>query len=177
MKGSARILLTIAGVVILAAAVAVLVIVPMHSRMGEDLASIDERGAQLVKLEKVARRISDLQQGIQRLESALAFFENRLPKEREIDVILREVWQIAESKSLVTRSIRTTTPEALARYNCQPITLTLDGPFEGFYEFLLGLEQMPRLTKIRQMRLAKSATNEGQVQVTLVMDIFFEKSQ
>jgi len=175
MNGPVRILLTALGMVAVAAAVVFVAILPMTRQTQADRAAIQERRAQLVKLERVARRISDLQQEIGRLEGALAFFENRLPQQREIDVILREVWLIAESKSLTPRSVRTSLPETMPRYNSQPITMTLEGRFESFYEFLLGLEGLPRITKVRQMQLTKSPLTEGTVQADILMDIFFEK--
>ena len=177
MKGSTRILVTLAAVVFMSAAAMWFLVLPVMARAEADRAAIAERRTQLVKLERVARRINDLQQEVGRLESALAFFENRLPQEREVDVILREVWVIAEAKSLTPRSIRCAAPESQARYGSQPITLTVEGPFEGFYEFLVGLERLPRLTKIRQMQLSKSAMKEGVVQAELLMDIFFETSK
>ena len=175
MKGPLRILVTVLGMVAATAAVAVLLIVPTLRRTEADRAAIQDRRAQLRKLERVATRISNLQKEVQRLEDALAFFDNRLPAEREIDVILREVWLTAESKSLTPRSVRTNQPQAMPRYNSQPITLSLEGPFQSFYEFLLGLERLPRLTKIRQMQITKSPVAEGIVQVDVLMDIFFER--
>jgi Tfp pilus assembly protein PilO len=177
MKGSTRILVTLAAVVFMSAAAMWFLVLPMMARAEADRAAIAERRTQLVKLERVARRINDLQQEVGRLEGALAFFENRLPQEREVDVILREVWIIAEAKSLTPRSIRCTAPESQARYNSQPITLTVEGSFEGFYEFLVGLERLPRLTKVRQMQISKLPMKEGVVQAELLMDIFFEKSK
>jgi len=175
MKGPHRILLTVLGLVVVAVAVAVLVIVPALRRTEADRVAIQDRRAQLVKLQRVATRISDLKKEVERLEEALTFFEDRLPEEREINVILREVWLIAESQSLTPRSVRTSAPKTMPRYNSQPITLSLEGPFESFYEFLLGLERLPRLTKVRQMQVTKSPMTEGIVQVNLLMDIFFEK--
>jgi Tfp pilus assembly protein PilO len=159
---------------VLAGAV-IFVMQPARRAMAIDRAAIQERRAKLDKLGRVTCRITDLQDEIHRLEQALDFFESRLPREREMDVVLREVWLIAESKSLVPRSIRTRKPEVLARCNSQPINLTLEGPFEGFYGFLLGLEQLPRITKVREMQIQRSPTEEGAVQVDLLMDIFFEK--
>lgn len=175
MKGPIRILLTVLGLVAVAAVTAVLVVVPALRQTEADRVAIQDRRAQLVKLQRVAARITDLKKEVERLEEALTFFEDRLPAEREIDVILREVWLIAESKSLTPRSVRTSVPEPMPRYNSQPITLSLEGPFESFYEFLLGLERLPRLTKVRQMQVTKSPMTEGIVQVNLLMDIFFEK--
>jgi len=177
MKGSTRIVLTLVAVVFVSAAVTWFFVLPMLKRGESDRAAVDDLHGQLVKLDRVARRINDLQNEVGRLESALAFFENRLPQEREVDVILREVWGIAEAKSLTLRSIRCAAPELQARYSSQPITMTLEGPFEGFYEFMVGLERLPRLTKVRQMQISKSPMKEGVVQAELLMDIFFEKSK
>ena len=168
-------LLTCLGAAVAAVVVVFLVIMPIQYRTQENAAATQERRAQLARLERVAVRINDLQKEIQRLQDALAFFEDRLPGAKEIDVILREVWLIAEDKALAARRIQTLPTEVMPRYNCQPITMSLEGPFQGFYEFLLALERLPRITKVRQMQIVKSATQEGDVQVDLLMDIFFEK--
>jgi len=175
MKGPIRILLTVLGIAVVTTAVLLLVVLPLQRRIAADRATIDNGREQLVKLQRMAQRLNDLQADIKRLEEALAFFEGRLPQQKEIDVILREVWRIAEAKSLTPRSIRTGAPEAAARYNSQPITMSLEGKFSALYEFLLGLERMSRITKVRQMQIAKVPQTEGIVQVDLLMDIFFEK--
>jgi Tfp pilus assembly protein PilO len=175
MKGPVRIFLTALGMTAVMAAVVVLVILPMHQRIAADRATADECRAQLVKLQAVSQRINDLQADIKRLEEALAFFDGRLPQQKDIDVILREVWRIAEAHALTPRSIRTGSPEAAARYNAQPITMSLEGKFSSLYEFLLGLERMPRITKVRQMQIAKMPQTEGIVQADLLVDVFFEK--
>lgn len=174
MKGSMRILLTLLGIVVVTVAVVFVVVRPLGQRVAADQEAIRDRRDQLVKLQRVARRINDLQEEIKRLEDALAFFEDRLPQQREIDVILREVWVTAEARSLAARSIRTLKAETASRYNAQPISLTLEGPFAGFYEFLLCLEQLPRITKVREMQIQKSPTEPGAVLVDMVVDIFFE---
>ena len=174
MKSSTRILLTLLGIVVATVAVVFVVVRPLGQRVAADQEAIRDRRDQLVKLQRVARRINDLEEEIKRLEDALAFFEDRLPQQREIDVILREVWVTAEARSLAARTIRTLKVETASRYNAQPISLTLEGPFAGFYEFLLCLEQLPRITKVREMQIQKSPTEPGAVLVDMVVDIFFE---
>ena len=175
MNAALRILVTALGLAAMLVLAGLFVVYPVLKKTAEDQETIRTRRAELVKLQRVVRRISDLTQEIQRLEDALAFFEDRLPAEREIDVILREVWLIADSKSLSPRRIQTGQPETQARYNSQPITMTLEGDFGRFYEFLLGLERLPRITKIRQFQMSKLPTQEGVIQVDLLMDIFCEK--
>lgn len=177
MNATTRILLTVLGIGAAAAAVAFLLVMPMQRQIEADQAATEQRRAELVALERVARRITDVKDEIRRLEAALTSFENRLPQQREIDVVLREVWRIAEARSLVTRSVRTTSVETMPRYSSQPITISLEGTFEGFYQFLLDLERLPRLTKVRQLQIAKSPADERMVQVDVLMDIFFEKQE
>jgi Tfp pilus assembly protein PilO len=177
MNGPVRVFLTILGIAGAAAAVLLLLVLPLRRHAEEDRAVILERREQLVKLERVAQRINQCQTEIKRLEEALAFFEGRLPQQREMDVILRDVWRIAESKSLTPRAVRTGPLEVAARYNSQPITMNLEGRFTSLYEFLLGLERMPRITKVRQMQITKIPKTEGMIQVDLLVDIFFEKKQ
>jgi Tfp pilus assembly protein PilO len=175
VKGSTRILLTVLALALVATGVALLVFRPLGQRVESDRAAIKERRDQLVKLERVARRISDVQKEIDQLQGALEFFDHRLPKECEIDIILREVWVIAEARSLAARSIRTLKADTTSRANAQPISLALEGPFNGFYTFLLALEQLPRITKIREMQIQQSPTEPGSVMADVVVDIFFEK--
>lgn len=175
MSGSVRIVLAVVLVLGAVGVVAGTIVWPARKAMAADRHAMAERQAQLVKLQKVAEHITDLQAEIERLERALAFFENRLPEEREVDVILREVWLIAEAKALAARSIRTQKQQEMARCLSQPIQLSLEGPFAGFYEFLLGLERMPRITKLREMQVQRSPVEPGTVQADLLVDIFFEK--
>jgi len=175
MSGTVRILITVGALVLLGVGAGALVVRPVLQQSAKDQEAIRARQAELVKLQRVVRRIQDLKQEITRLEQALAFFEDRLPEEREIDVILREVWLIADSKSLTPRRIQTDRSESGSRYNTQPITMTLEGGFHEFYEFLLGLERLPRITKVRQMQMTKSPTQEGVVEVDVLMDIYCEK--
>jgi Tfp pilus assembly protein PilO len=175
MTGPLRILLTAVALALVAGMAGAFAVWPLLQQTSTNQEAIRARRAELVKVQRVVRRISDLKEEIKRLEDALAFFEDRLPEEREIDVILREVWLIADSKSLQPRRIQTDRAENGPRYNTQPITMTLEGNFGRFYEFLLGLERLPRITKVRQMQITKSPTQEGVVEVDLLMDIFCEK--
>lgn len=175
MKASVRVLVTVAAIVVIGVSVALFVVLPILRNIDANRVAIADRHQKLAKLQEVTRRITNLQDEIGRLEDALRFFDSRLPTETEIDAILRDVWLIAESKALTARSVRTRKTETAARYSTQPITMTFEGPFGGFYEFLLGLERLPRITKVREMVIQKSPTVEGQVQADITVDIFFER--
>jgi len=175
MKGSIRILLTAAAVVATVVVTVVVAVLPINRSRAEDLAVIRERREELVKLQQVTRKINDLKSEIDRLEKSLKTFEGRLPEDRKCDEVLGEVWKIAAANALTQRSVRTSPAESTARYNFQPVSLSFEGKFSSFYQFLIGLEQMPRITKVRQMQIAKTPRTEGEVQADLLVDIFFEK--
>ena len=51
--------------------------------------------------------LNDVNHKIAELQQAIQFFESKLPQEKEMDTILKEVWQIAEANSLQTKTIKT----------------------------------------------------------------------
>ena len=50
----------------------------------------------------------------------------------------------------------------------------LVGNFNSFYSFLLELEKLPRIMKIRELTLDKEAKNEGQIEADFIVSIFFQ---
>lgn len=91
-----------------------------------------------------------------------------------MDQILKEVWEMAEKNRLTTKTIRTMKSQKGAAYSEQPIELNIAGDFKGFYDFLLQLERLPRLTRVSQLSLEKMLNTEGQMEAKMTMSIFFE---
>jgi type IV pilus assembly protein PilO len=60
-----------------------------------------------------------------------------------------------------------------ANYSEEPIELILSGSFEGFYQFLLNMEKLPRLTRMTEMKLTKIDEKEGQMTADLKLSIYF----
>ena len=129
--------------------------------------------AKLEKLE-VARHIKDLGDEIAKLDEAIAMFEAKLPAEKEVEVILREVWQLASERGLRPRSIRTGKPVRSPMYNELPIKMEILGDFDGFYAFLLDLERLDRITRIPDIKLEKLPDTEGHMKAAFTLSIFFE---
>jgi type IV pilus assembly protein PilO len=137
-------------------------------------AEIETRQKALTDLKQATVGVGDLERKIEELQKAIVFFESKLPQEKEIDKILKEVWQMAEANSLQTRTIRTLKSERSAGYSEQPIQMSLAGDFAGFYQFLLQLEKLPRITRVSQMKLEKITDREGEMQAQMTLSIFFE---
>jgi len=145
-----------------------------NARKAERLADIRGRQQALSNLQQATSGIEDLNRKIDELQKAITFFESKLPQEKEVDKILKEVWQMAEANSLQTRSIKTLKVERGANYSEQPIMMTLSGDFNGFYAFLLQLEKLPRITRVTEMNLQKINDRDGEMQAGMKLSIFFE---
>lgn len=144
----------------------------------EERIALDQDTTQMVeklgRLGEATAGIDDLSRKIDDLQKAITFFESKLPQAKEVDKILKEVWQIAEANSLTTKTIRTLKSERSANYSEQPIQMSLSGDFDGYYAFLLQLEKLPRITRITRMNLQKITDAEGEMQAQMTLSIFFE---
>jgi type IV pilus assembly protein PilO len=118
--------------------------------------------------------IDDLGKKIVQLQKAIAFFEGKLPQEKEIDKILRETTTLAQSNALQIRTVKPTKIQRNSGYSEMPIDMTLVGDFNNFYQFLLDLEKLPRLTRISKMKLEKINDKDGQMEAQILLSIFFE---
>ena len=134
----------------------------------------EEKLKALADLERATSGVSDVDKKVAELEEAIKFFEKKLPQERDIDQILKEVWNMAEKNQLTTRTIKTMKSQRGAAYSEQPIEMSLSGNFNGFYDFLLKLEKLPRLTRVNQLNLDKISGKEGEMEAKLTLSIFFE---
>jgi type IV pilus assembly protein PilO len=137
----------------------------------------DEKHAKeekLATLRNAAAGVKDLPAEIDKLRKAITFFESKLPEEKEMDKVLREVWQIAEKNGLTTKSVRTLKPVLGNDYSEQPMRMVITGPFGGYYNFLKDVEALPRITRISEMSLSKDPKTEGQIGAEFTLTIFFD---
>ena len=115
----------------------------------------------LDKLREVAKRIDDIGLAIERGRDAVELIEAKLPNQQQVDVILQNVWQIADQNRLTVKSIKSEKPVTAASYMEQPLKMKIEGRFNGFYQFLLELENLPRITRIHQMKMERMKTENG----------------
>jgi type IV pilus assembly protein PilO len=174
MKFAGRELIFVAAMIGLLAAAYFLGFAKQDARRTAKQVEIDRKVKVLADLERSTSSVRDVEKKIRELQQATSFFESKLPQAKEIDKILKEVWQLAEAHSLTTKTVKTLKSQRMNGYSEQPIEMSLSGDFNGFYDFLLNLERLPRLTRITQMNLNKLAEHDGEMQAQLTLTIFFE---
>ena len=110
------------------------------------------------------------------LEEAIKFFESKLPSTSEIYKVLEQVTVIAQKQGLKPKTIKTLEKKNNSGYVEQPLKMELEGNFNSFYSFLLELEKLPRIMKIRHLELQKMRDAQGQVSTNFIVSIFFQNN-
>ena len=149
---------------------------PANKSLASQKTKVELKRAKLCELEEATAAANDLQEQLVELEEAIKFFESKLPPTSEIDTVLKDVTVIARKHGLASKKIRTKKRKTNAGYIEQPLEMELDGGFNSYYSFLLELEKLDRITKIRQLTLKKKSRHEGQTSAKFVMSIFFQEA-
>lgn len=147
---------------------------PRNEDIATARAEIAAKKQTLNKLNEASTKIKDLGQAIAQGQEAIDVIEAKLPAEQSVDEVLRQASDIAMRHSL---HIKTVTPEKkvpASQYMELPIKWELTGNFDGFYEFLLNLEQLPRLTQIRNLNIKRTDQDQGEMSATFTLSIYFQ---
>ena len=143
-----------------------------------DLAQTRQRNqakrAKLAEFEEATVAAQDMAKQMEQLQDAVAFFESKLPPTNEIHEVLEKVTVIAQKQGLKPKTIRTLNRKLNSGYIEQPLIMELEGNFRSFYSFLLEMEKLPRIMKVRKLDLSKKKTLEGQIAASCVVSVFFQ---
>jgi type IV pilus assembly protein PilO len=135
---------------------------------------VEGKLSRLSDFEKATSKAQDLSKQMTQVDEAISFFESKLPPTSEIHKVLEQVTVIAQKQGLETKSIRTLPQKETSGYLEQPLRLELEGNFTAFYSFLLEVEKLPRIMKIRKLDLSKMKKSEGEIAADFVVSIFFQ---
>ncbi|MEO1237753.1 MAG: type 4a pilus biogenesis protein PilO [Planctomycetota bacterium] len=135
--------------------------------------------SKIESVKKATAGIDDVEAEIAKLQNAVAHFQSMLPSDREVETLLREVWDLAGEHRLNAKSVRPDKPVATAQYAELPIKMEIIGDFDGFYDFMRDIEKLPRITRMPQIKIKRQTNAEGVgvVTATLTLSIFFEGAE
>lgn len=151
-----------------------LVFRPQNEEIEQAEREIEHKRAMLEKLQVATARSDSLEDANEEIRQGIAAIEERLPSGKEIGTIVREVSRLATESGLEQPGMTSGVPVRGSLYWEQPINMSLKGEFGGFYEFLLALEQMPRITRIPSMEIIRSRDHDGHLEARFTLSIYFE---
>ncbi|MEM7624777.1 MAG: type 4a pilus biogenesis protein PilO [Planctomycetota bacterium] len=148
-------------------------------RLKDRLARQDEivsREKQIQQVAKATENVPDVEAEIQKLQNAIAHFQNQLPNDREVETLLPEIWNLAGEHGLSAKSVRPEKSVPAAEYEELPIKIEIVGDFDGFYEFIQDIEKLPRITRMPRIKIEKlkQSNDAGVVKANLTLSIFYE---
>ena len=149
---------------------------PAKENLQTQQAALQAKEKKLTNLKNSLVGIKNITDEVDKLTEAVEFFENKLPARHEIHKVLDDVTRIADRQSLETRLFQTLKPKPFANFCEQPIEMEVYGDFDSYYQFLLELEQLPRITKVRKILLKKDDKKEGAMTANFLLSIFFDNS-
>jgi len=147
---------------------------PVNSDLAKQETRLHTKLAKLEEVEKIIPATQDLSRQLEQLQKAVDFFESRVPPKSEIDKVLHDVTVIVQKQGLRSKRILRLKKKNNNGYIEQTLKMELTGDFNSFYSFLLALEKLPRIMKVRELDLDKQAENEGQISANFVVSIFFQ---
>jgi type IV pilus assembly protein PilO len=148
---------------------------PRAAQIAEARSEIAAKQAKLKELESATKSIENLGQEIDKLREAIDLWEQKLPAQRDVEVVLRDVWRLADENNLTPKSVRTDKIVTTSHYAELPLKMTIIGNFSGFYTFLQELEKLPRITRMPKMKLEKlDDEDDGTMQADIILSVFFE---
>ena len=149
---------------------------PRNAQIAEARQEITKKQQKLQQLEMATARISDLGVEIDKLSQAVDLFEDKLPPQREVEVIVKQVWEMAAKNRVAPKSIRSEKVAVGQQYSEQSMKMAITGDFDGFYSFMLDLEKLSRITRVPKMMLKKVDNEQGQMQADMILQIYFDSS-
>lgn len=148
---------------------------PQNAEIARARTEIELKQARLERLREATRMSESLERANAEIRKAIDAIEARLPSDKEMDSVLRDVAQIASRCNLRLPQFKRTDkalPAGTARE--QPIEMQLTGDFDGFYKFMLELEKLPRVTRITDMKVTRAADVDGNMQAACTISIYYQ---
>jgi type IV pilus assembly protein PilO len=147
---------------------------PVNKHLAEQKGRVEAKLLKLTEFEEATKVAEGLNKQLEQLQEAIDFFESKLPPTSQVHKVLEQVTVIAQKQGLQPKTIRTLSKKDNSGYVEQPMKMELEGNFTSFYSFLLELEKLPRIIKIRELKLAKQTQDEGQIDADFIVSVFFQ---
>jgi type IV pilus assembly protein PilO len=150
---------------------------PQNAEIKEAKQEIEHKERLLQKLDAATAQAADLERANSEIAEAIRLIEERLPNDKEVDVILKQIAEHARAQSLVITKVKAKPALKSSRFMEKPLEMTIEGNFDNFYTFLLELEKLDRITRVPTLVLERSNENDGSMGAKFTLSIYFEPTQ
>lgn len=152
-----------------------LVFRPQNAEIATAKREVQHKKEMLDKLREATARNEDLQKANQEIADSINAIEARLPTNKEVDGIVRQVSDLAAEVGLEPPLMKGDKPMKASLYMEQPLNMTITGDFRSFYEFLVRVEQLPRITRIPELDIKRTEDIDGHMKAAFTLSIYFQQ--
>lgn len=134
---------------------------PRNELINQARLEIEIKQSRLDRLAAITARLDDLGLAIAKGKESIHLIEEKLPDEQGVDDILEQVWQLAKRNRQIVKSLKSKKTVPAALYMELPLEIEMEGDFDGFYQFLLELENLSRITRVHKLKLERLTKRSG----------------
>lgn len=116
----------------------------------------------------------ELDDRLRQAELALTDFESRIPRSADLGRFIEDVSDIAGRAGLRDQHIEPHPPESRGLFVVLPIRMDFASGFEGAFAFLRGLEELHRVARVSELKVARPEPFEGLLRAELTIQIFYQ---
>lgn len=146
---------------------------PQSANIENAKTEIAHKQEMLTKLRAETARNDDLQLINEQITERIDIMESMLPSNKEVDQIVRQVSALAIESGLSSPTLKSSKPQPAAQFREQPLEMSIEGSWSGFYAFLLKIEQMPRITRIVDLKIEDTNNEDFEIEASFTLSIFF----
>jgi Tfp pilus assembly protein PilO len=148
---------------------------PEHATLDGAHARIAMVEQELAQDQNQARNLPRVEQEIERLRQRVERFDKKLPRQPELAEFYNDVTKISQEAALNKMSWHLDSkPRQGDHFTEQPILFSFEGDFQsGALQFLRGMEDLQRLTRVHKLDLKADDLHPGQVKAEVTMNIYF----
>ncbi len=158
------------GLLVVVAAAVFLVYMPQMRRIRAAEARARELRQALAKTDQVAMDEQQIEETIKQINQHLKNFDTRLPSAAEIDQFLEQISAIAAKHHISLDLVKPGDITVRPLYADLPISIEGSCRFPDLYQLLKDINQMPRLTKVKDLRFQARPDNApSKVEMTLLI--------
>jgi Tfp pilus assembly protein PilO len=149
---------------------------PQEQKLADLDRQIEFKRLELASDRSQTDRLPRVSNELAALKRRLAGFK-RLPADPQFGQFLHDIYQISQSTALQKFNDEPGIPRRLELFSEQPITLSFEGNFPSVFQFIARLEDMQRLTRLRDVTIKSDDDHQGTVDVKLSVNIYFAESE
>lgn len=154
-----------------------LVFKPQNKEIQRAKEEVSHKEALLVKLREETARNDDLVRANDDIKRSVQIIEARLPSNKEIDDLVRQVSNLAVEAGLQPPAIKSAKALPAALYMEQPLEMEVSGKWVNFHTFLASVERLPRITRIHDMKITGMGKDDIELKAEFTLSIYFQEEK